>query len=322
MILDPMALFMSNPMTTNVDSQSSYMTRSVGEGEADRFNEIFAETSKKAKAQMNEPDRSEKKERVGRLEKDAPEAESKEADAEQEQQEQEGVGLSMQYYLSKISIQENDAETKESDFISLVNRLDLLQKGAEGITELFATEGNESLKLDPSMLEGMAAVGLSARNEAVKVSDSGLKASLPILEHEIIEQVAQKLSLQKLNLNGKEGVTLELEPKGLGALKIEIAIHKGSVSADILTQYPIVKEILEKNLSLLHDGLMQSGLNIDQFSVNVGDFRNGSDREGNGEGFHFSDIQASDYYAEPALAVAGVTGRVGFFGDGRMSLYV
>jgi flagellar hook-length control protein FliK len=181
---------------------------------------------------------------------------------------------------------------------------------------------NQPLTPSSSLLESMATLGLAARNEGVTLTNTGVQSSLPILEHEIIEQVAQKLSVQKLNLNGKESVTLELEPKELGALKIEISVHKGSITAEILTQHPIVKEILEKNLYLLHDGLKQSGFNIDQFSVNVGDFRNQSDSKWNQETFHFSDRQASNYSADPVLAVAGGMGSSSFFGGSEVSLYI
>jgi len=201
-----------------------------------------------------------------------------------------------------------------------MNRL-LLQEGGEMLADFVQVLEGQTPQADPSHVTGMTTIGLASRNEGVTTAGSGLKSSLPIIEHEVMEQVAQKLSLQRVNLNGKEGVTLELSPKELGALKIEIAIHKGSVTAEIFTQYPIVKEILEKNLSALHDGLMQSGFNVDQFSVNVGDFRNPSDSQSNREPFHFSSV--SDSSTVPVLvASAERAKRSSISIESGVSLYI
>ena len=93
-----------------------------------------------------------------------------------------------------------------------------------------------------------------------------------IVEHELIQQVVQKLSLNRMATRGTEGIRLELEPKELGALTIDITVHKNVVSADILTQSASVKEVLDKNQTILRDALSNAGFVIDQFSVNVGDF--------------------------------------------------
>lgn len=121
-----------------------------------------------------------------------------------------------------------------------------------------------------------------------------------------MNQVTQKLMLHRFDISGSEDVTLELTPKELGALKIEISVHKGIVSADILTQTVAVKEILEKNQALLHDALTQSGFNIDHFSVNIGDFGHNpySADDNNYNGMTFAS-EETHYSALTALARVG-----------------
>jgi hypothetical protein len=282
MMMPDSMLFAGRAQMMAFDSQVDFQgMKSVRDGQAEKFNEVFTET-KRMKARSNKPVQEEQTGREAMPGMHSPLSPmSKETNEHINE-----AKVKMEYTLMKMS-QKAGMDSMEGDLISLMSCLNL-QDGEALLTELSKMGDNQQLKLDPSLFAGMAGIGLASKNEGMALSGLGGKSALPALAHEVIEQIAQKLSVQRLNLNGKEGVTLELSPKELGALKIEIVVHKGSVTADIFTQYPIVKEILEKILSLLHDGLMQSGFNIDQFSVNVGDFGNQSDTQSDQERFHFS----------------------------------
>ena len=312
MMPEPM-LFAGRAQMMTVDSQVDFQgMKSVRDGQAEKFNEVFTET-KRMKTRSNKPVQEEQTGRV-----DMPGTHSPVSGLSKEtNQNINEEKVKLEYALMKMESQRAGMNAMEGDLVPLMSRLNV-QDGEALLTELLKGGDHQPFKLDASRLAGMAGIGLSSQNEGMALSGLGGKSSLPVLAHEIIEQVAQKLSVQRLNLNGKEGVTLELSPKELGALKIEIVVHKGSVTADIFTQYPIVKEILEKNLSLLHDGLMQGGLHVDQFSVNVGDFRNQSDMQSNQERFHFSD--RGDYAADPVLVGAGTRGLARI--ENGMSLYI
>jgi flagellar hook-length control protein FliK len=131
-----------------------------------------------------------------------------------------------------------------------------------------------------------------------------------IAEHAIIKQVAEKLFLHRFNSNGNEGITLELEPKELGALKIAISVHKGLVSADILTPHSAVRDMLDKNQSLLRDAMAGMGLTVDHFSVTVGDFSqlphhfSGQGPFNNEFGTKFAFTEGSEQSADSAFAMA------------------
>jgi flagellar hook-length control protein FliK len=149
-----------------------------------------------------------------------------------------------------------------------------------------------------------------------------------LVEHEIVKQVADKLSIQRLNVKSGDGVTIELEPKELGALKIEISIHKNLVSADILTQHASVRDILDKNQSLLRDAMTQMGFNVDKFSVNVGDFnqlqqhfsRRESFNKQSGTDFAFNNREGNS--AESLFDRAGSGSKYWGHVESRVSVYV
>ncbi len=66
---------------------------------------------------------------------------------------------------------------------------------------------------------------------------------------------------------GETTVTVEIEPKKLGKLKLYITVKDDLVKTHIIAQSFEVKQILESGLSLLKDGLFSSGLKLSEFSV-------------------------------------------------------
>jgi len=143
----------------------------------------------------------------------------------------------------------------------------------EDATQISAVNGPKDLKLDLSSFgqpQGFQLQKLDAVEP--KSYTPEWRPNSQIEEYAVIKQVAEKLSLHRFDSKGSEGITLELEPKGLGSLKIEISVHKNMVSADILTQHATVRDILDKNQTLLRDAMAGMGFVVDHFSVNVGDF--------------------------------------------------
>jgi flagellar hook-length control protein FliK len=78
---------------------------------------------------------------------------------------------------------------------------------------------------------------------------------------------------QMVALNPKEGeaVVLQLRQGTLGDLRVEVEVSAQQVRADFTTSDPEVKSWLDGQRGLLHDALAQRGLNVESFSVNVGD---------------------------------------------------
>ncbi|MEK7747477.1 MAG: flagellar hook-length control protein FliK [Nitrospirota bacterium] len=150
-----------------------------------------------------------------------------------------------------------------------------------------------------------------------------------IVEHELMEQIVQKVAINKMVSKGSDRIRLELEPKELGALTIDIAIHKNVVSADILTQSAAVKEILDKNQTILRDALANAGFVVDQFSVNVGDFGQSSRHfpyrdQSNGYGTRIA-LQDGESLNHDLTSELGILETRMFSGDGQkgqISVYV
>ncbi len=74
-------------------------------------------------------------------------------------------------------------------------------------------------------------------------------------------------------LDPKTGQTavLQLPPDALGNLTVEVSVTGREVRTDWTTSNPEVKALLDGNQVWLRDALAQQGLNVEHFSVNVGD---------------------------------------------------
>lgn len=83
------------------------------------------------------------------------------------------------------------------------------------------------------------------------------------------QQVLKQIDLAILR-DGNE-IAMELAPKELGKLSIKISEHHGIVTAQIRVENDKVKEALMQNLNQLKEGLMQQGLTVGDFQVDVKD---------------------------------------------------
>ena len=229
---------------------------------------------------------------------------------------------------SRLSVAVLDAGSTDGETPLAIKNL-TIEGGAETLLALFKQGQDPSLPFDATLTEtasfvgdDVASTGLVSRMEKGAALKGPAALPMPIVESEIVEQVTQKLSLLRLQPNGQDGITLELEPKELGALQIEIRVRDGAVSADILTQHQVVKEILEKNQSLLFDALAHMGLELDQFSVNVGDFHRSTSDESQQNAFDFTNRHHDSASAGPVLAMVGESIRGRFIGENGVSIYI
>lgn len=84
---------------------------------------------------------------------------------------------------------------------------------------------------------------------------------------DIVSQLSEKV----VNLYHIGGHTakIRLQPDELGHLHIDISVADDSIKAVVTVEDSSVKNILESNLDLLIQDLKNSGLNIEQFTVNI-----------------------------------------------------
>jgi len=69
--------------------------------------------------------------------------------------------------------------------------------------------------------------------------------------------------------NGKSLIQISLKPELLGHLRMRISTENNQVAVRIITEVPMVKEIIESNLNQLRTDLQNQGLEIDKFNVYV-----------------------------------------------------
>ncbi len=83
----------------------------------------------------------------------------------------------------------------------------------------------------------------------------------------VMKQVVEKAMMNLTN--GQSSIKISLKPEALGQLKMQITTENNQVMVKILTQVPMVKEIIESNLSQLKAGFQNQGLEIEKFDVSV-----------------------------------------------------
>ena len=82
-----------------------------------------------------------------------------------------------------------------------------------------------------------------------------------------LDQIVQKAVLHFKN--GQNEVQLNLKPDFLGHIRMQIITESQQVTVRILTEYPMVKELIENNIQQLKSSLQQYGLEIDELEVSV-----------------------------------------------------
>jgi len=113
------------------------------------------------------------------------------------------------------------------------------------------------------------AAGPASMGEAV--SDKGAApavktASAPALPAEpVVTQIVDKAGLHA----GSGEMRIELKPEFLGPLKIRVATENHMVTLKIVTEVPMVKEMIESQIHLLKNELGLHGLHIDKVDVSV-----------------------------------------------------
>ena len=85
------------------------------------------------------------------------------------------------------------------------------------------------------------------------------------LQTKTLTQLVEKAVLELKN--GKPEIKIDLKPEFLGHLRMQISTENHQVMLKILTETPIVKEILENNINHLKIALHNHGLEIDEFDV-------------------------------------------------------
>jgi flagellar hook-length control protein FliK len=87
------------------------------------------------------------------------------------------------------------------------------------------------------------------------------------LQSEALQQIIQKASVHLQN--GQNEVKIELKPEFLGHIRMQIVTENHQVTLRVLTEFPMVKDLIEHNIQHLRAELQQHGLKMDVLNVSV-----------------------------------------------------
>ena len=82
-----------------------------------------------------------------------------------------------------------------------------------------------------------------------------------------MDQIVDKAALR--SIHGRSEIQIRLKPEFLGNVQMNIATDKEQLVVRIMTDRPMVKEIIETHLHHLKTELQSQGLTIDKFEVMV-----------------------------------------------------
>ena len=87
------------------------------------------------------------------------------------------------------------------------------------------------------------------------------------LAQSVALQVAEKMIFQARNNQNR--LQLQLEPRDMGRLNINMVVRQNHVTASIVAENPMAKEALEQQISQLRDSLAEQGLTLERFDVSL-----------------------------------------------------
>lgn len=92
-------------------------------------------------------------------------------------------------------------------------------------------------------------------------------AALKSFQTTVMDQIVDKAAMR--SIHGRSEIQIRLKPEFLGNVQMNIAADKEQLVVRIMTDRPVVKEIIETHLHHLKTELQSQGLTIDKFEILV-----------------------------------------------------
>ena len=147
------------------------------------------------------------------------------------------------------------------DIETMVKRMDVLLRdkaGNEAAGIDSASRGN-TLSFPNSQFQER----ISETMVAAKETEFLQKPLQTIVLKQLVERAATDLN------SGRTAIKINLKPEYLGYLRMKISTENHHVMVKIMTEIPLVKEIIENNINQLRAGLAGHGLEMDDLDVFV-----------------------------------------------------
>jgi flagellar hook-length control protein FliK len=126
--------------------------------------------------------------------------------------------------------------------------------------------------------------------EAAAAAKSRDTAAAPV-KTDVFEQIVQRAAVHVKSEQGE--IRIDLKPEFLGHVRLQIVTDNQQVTVRILTELPMVRDMIESNIHQLKSDLQQQGLQVERVEVAVSDdprqhpgrqARPGAGRKGHADG--------------------------------------
>ena len=98
-------------------------------------------------------------------------------------------------------------------------------------------------------------------------STQTVDASAKTFQTTVMDQIVDKAAMR--SIHGRSEIQIRLKPEFLGNVQMSISAKKEQLVVRMMTDQPMVKEIVENHLHQLRTELQHQGLTIDKFEVMV-----------------------------------------------------
>jgi hypothetical protein len=131
---------------------------------------------------------------------------------------------------------------------------------------------------------------------------------MPRNTDDLFNEIVRQFTLVAKKGGGEAHISLK--PDVFGGMKLDLKLNRGEVSSFILVDNPAVKDLLLARLTVLEQGLLQHGLSLGSFQVEVKDGGNGERADGKDGGKREIDSIGRDHVEDavegPTRADAGL----------------
>jgi flagellar hook-length control protein FliK len=104
--------------------------------------------------------------------------------------------------------------------------------------------------------------------EAAAAAKGRDTAAAPV-KADVFDQIVQRAAVHMKNDQGE--MRIDLKPEFLGHVRLQIVTENQQVTVRILTELPMVRDMIESNIQLLKSDLQQQGLRVERVEVAVAD---------------------------------------------------
>ncbi len=143
----------------------------------------------------------------------------------------------------------------------------MLSHDKQASTGTMNLQSTESLNTS-SALNAMRIADFNQTNPLEKMPTNMDVKPQEVLERSVVNQIVSKASL--VSKNGQSEMHIQLDPPSLGTVKVQITMTGDKVSANLMADNSVAKDIIEKNIQQLRNSFAEQGFKVEEMSVNVG----------------------------------------------------